>query len=84
MRWASTSARHKCVVCGRPFPEGQGIVIRYGDLELEFHSSRCASKFFRSLLERVEPRILQPYIKRLVEEYAELLEARAKKKAKSI
>ncbi|MGC9209651.1 MAG: hypothetical protein ACP5FT_00015 [Acidilobus sp.] len=46
--------RYTCVVCGRPFYEGQGIVIRRGQLELAFHSSRCAAKFLRLLVERAE------------------------------
>ncbi|MGC9012317.1 hypothetical protein [Thermogladius sp.] len=71
-------------MCGRPFPEGQGIVVQYGDLRLEFHSSKCASKFFRSLLERVEPRVLSPYIKRLIEEYNEVVESKARKRMKVI
>jgi len=71
-------------VCGRPFPEGQGIVIQYGDLRLEFHSSKCASKFFKSLLERVEQRVLSPYIRRLLEKYTEVVESKARKKIKVI
>ncbi|WP_440060138.1 hypothetical protein ACSU1N_03035 [Thermogladius sp. 4427co] len=72
------------MVCGRVFPDGQGLVIKYGGVTLEFHSNKCASKFFRSLLERVDPDVLTPYIKRVVEEYKELYEAKAKKSIKSI
>ena len=76
--------RYKCIVCGRVFPEGQGIVIRYGDIVLAFHSSRCASKFLRQLLERIPPDEIKGYVKRLVEENLEQLESLAKVKAKKI
>lgn len=44
--------RHVCVVCGRKFPEGQGIIISVEDKEVAFHSSRCAAKFYKMLLDR--------------------------------
>ena len=43
--------KYKCIVCGRKFHQGQGIVIEYGKYRLAFHSSRCASKFLKLLLE---------------------------------
>ncbi len=76
--------RHKCIVCGRVFPEGQGIVINYGGVELSFHSSRCAAKFLRQLLDRVPPDVLGGYVKRLVEENLEKLREAEKLKAKRI
>jgi len=44
----------RCLVCGRVFPEGQGIVIAREGLVLEFHSSRCAARFMRKLFEESE------------------------------
>ncbi|BAF34739.1 hypothetical protein APE_0601a [Aeropyrum pernix K1] len=41
----------KCIVCGRFFHEGQGIIIKIPGGLLEFHSSRCAQRFLRMLLE---------------------------------
>ena len=76
--------KYKCIICGRVFPEGQGIVIKYGDLELYFHSNRCASKFLCQLLERIPPDEIKGYIKRLVEENLEQLERVAKVKSKKI
>ena len=76
--------RHRCIICGRVFPEGQGIVIEYDGITLSFHSSRCASKFLRQLLERVPPDVLKGYIKRLVEENLEALKTLREKKAKKI
>ncbi len=76
--------KHKCIVCGRAFPEGQGIVLYYGGIELAFHSNRCASKFLRQLLDRVPPDVLGDYVKRLVEENLEKLRELEKRKAKKI
>ncbi len=76
--------KYKCIICGRIFPEGQGIVIKYGDLVLSFHSNRCASKFLRQLLERIPSDEIKGYVKRLVEENLEQLESLAKIKAKKI
>ncbi|MEM4512226.1 MAG: hypothetical protein QXK97_02875 [Acidilobaceae archaeon] len=42
------------MVCGRPFPEGQGVVLARGGFTLEFHSSRCAYRFFKLLFERLD------------------------------
>lgn len=75
---------YKCIICGRKFPEGQGIVIKYGSLELRFHSNRCASKFLRQLLERVPPEELEKYLRRIIEENLEKLEALEKVHAKKI
>jgi len=40
----------RCSVCGKVFPEGQGIVIRFGDEDLVFHKRTCAVKFLRELI----------------------------------
>ncbi|MCE4624200.1 MAG: hypothetical protein F7B11_05590 [Caldisphaeraceae archaeon] len=45
---------YTCVVCGKKFYPGQGIVLQRGSLRLFFHSSKCASKFFKMLLDRVD------------------------------
>ncbi len=76
--------KHKCIVCGRPFPEGQGIIINYGKHKLAFHSSRCASKFLRLLLERVPEENLGNYIKKIIDELEERLELLRKTRAKKI
>ncbi|MEM0340375.1 MAG: hypothetical protein QXN05_02625 [Acidilobaceae archaeon] len=48
------SDKRKCLMCGRVFPEGQGVIISRGGLILEFHSSRCAYKFFKIFFERLD------------------------------
>jgi len=40
----------RCSVCGKVFPEGQGIVIRAGGRDLVFHKKTCAARFLRELL----------------------------------
>jgi len=77
-------SKHKCVVCGRVFPSGQGIIINIEDLTLEFHSNRCFSKFTRELLRKIPPHEIKGYAKRLLEEYSELLLQRVKLKSKKI
>ncbi|ADV65513.1 hypothetical protein [Desulfurococcus mucosus] len=80
----SASRRHRCVVCGRVFPEGQGIVVVKDGLTLEFHSSRCASKFLRALAERMPADEFLPYARKLIDEFNELNEQREKARAKKI
>lgn len=74
----------RCIVCGRHFHEGQGIIITYQGLTLEFHSARCASKFLRRLLEEVDPSCGRPAIARLVDEYRESLKELDKRASKRI
>ena len=76
--------KHTCIICNRKFPEGQGIIIDYGGKKLEFHSSRCASKFLRILLERVPKDILKGYIDRIVDEVRERREIELKTRMKRI
>ena len=65
----------KCMVCGRAFPEGQGIVLSRGDVYLSFHSSRCAAKFLRRLIMDSEDyECIEKQVKLLVKELEELLE----------
>ncbi|MCX8195868.1 MAG: hypothetical protein N3F67_02150 [Acidilobaceae archaeon] len=71
--------KHKCLACGRPFPQGQGIVISRGGLELRFHSSKCAAKFFRAFFERANSPCLEE-MARLARDMERSLEERAAKK----
>ncbi|MCG2881358.1 MAG: hypothetical protein RXN29_01840 [Acidilobus sp.] len=77
-------AKYKCLVCGRTFYEGQGIVIRRGDLELAFHSARCAAKFLRLLVERAEGDCIKSSSIRLSKELEEALSKRLEAKKKVI
>lgn len=71
----------RCIVCGRTFPEGQGVAISRGGLRLEFHSSRCAAKFLRRLLTEADDiQCIEKTAKRIAKEYEELLKLKAKAK----
>lgn len=60
------------------------MIVRVGDVQLEFHSSRCFSKFAKALIEKIPPDEIKGYVKRVVEEYEELLEQKRRLKAKKI
>ncbi|RLG81618.1 MAG: hypothetical protein DRO13_00720 [Thermoprotei archaeon] len=76
--------KYRCIVCGRVFPQGQGIIIKYQDMLLSFHSSKCASKFLRILLETTPYSDLGKHIKRIHEDLVEQLKMLDKKRAKKI
>ncbi len=76
--------KYTCLVCGRVFYEGQGIVIRRGGLELAFHSSRCAAKFLRLLLERSEEGCVEDTAKRVSRELEEALKRKQEEGKKVI
>ncbi len=62
-----------CIVCGRKFPKGQGIVIELGKTILTFHSTKCATKFFRLLIERIEDKnTIEKAAKELIKELEEI------------
>lgn len=76
----SGTQRHTCIVCGRSFPEGQGVVIRTRDRVLTFHSKSCAVKFFRHYMDLVDPQCLDKYVDKIVEEFRALREKTVRKK----
>ncbi len=62
-----------CIVCGRKFPKGQGVVIELGKTTLIFHSTKCATKFFRLLTERIEDKsLIEKTAKELIYELEEI------------
>ncbi len=71
----------KCIVCGRKFPEGQGIIISYSKVDLCFHSKKCAVKFLRKLLDKS---LEEPKATRLVLEVAKEFEEKTKEPEKKI
>jgi len=70
----------RCVTCGRPFPEGQGVIVSRGGLTLAFHSGRCAYRFFKLLFERVEERCVVGAARELVSELEKAQESRRARK----
>ncbi len=76
--------KYRCIVCGRVFPEGQGIIIKYGNTLLAFHKSKCAAKFLKLLLERIPPEEIEDYIKHILRELEEKQKLEEKLRAKKI
>ncbi|AEM38836.1 hypothetical protein Pyrfu_0967 [Pyrolobus fumarii 1A] len=72
--------RYKCIVCGRMFPEGQGIVLQRGGVTLTFHSKACAVKFFRLMVETIDEGEFKKVARSLVKEFEEALKRREKRK----
>ncbi len=76
--------RLECLVCGRKFPKGQGVVLRVKGRDYAFHSKVCALKFLRRVLEEIDENVLDPAFRRVAEEFREELEERRAKVAKKI
>jgi large subunit ribosomal protein L24e len=74
--------KYTCIVCGRVFPEGQGIVIRRAGVELAFHSKACLAKFFRLFVEKLDEREFKRAAVETVREFEQL--RKMKQKAKVI
>jgi len=75
---------YECTVCGRKFPEGQGIVLEKAGRYLYFHSNKCASKFFRYMLENLDDSCARPALDETIEMFRRALEARREKTKKVI
>lgn len=73
-----------CVVCGRKFPEGQGVVIDVYGIKLIFHSKACALKFMRNMLQRIDENPLKQAVNNTIEEFSEKLKEHMKMKAKRL
>ncbi|MEB3773863.1 MAG: hypothetical protein GSR86_02910 [Desulfurococcales archaeon] len=67
---------YQCIVCGRKFPEGQGIVIEKSGRVMHFHSRRCAYRFLRLVLERADDSCIKPAIDEVLEEFRRILKER--------
>ncbi len=72
-----------CIVCGRKFPRGQGIVLIIGGKEYSFHSKACALKFVRRLLEEIGD-AASSAAERVAKEFAEELRAKEEARKKKI
>lgn len=77
-------SKNKCVVCGKVFPEGQGIVLNVGDETLYFHSKRCAIKFFKNLVEELNPEELRKAINEVKRTFDDMLKKKAEVAQKKI
>lgn len=74
----------ECIVCGRKFPRGQGIILVVAGKEYAFHSKRCAIKFLRRVLEEIDEGVLAKAFSNVARELAEELEELRERKAKRI
>ncbi len=72
-----------CVVCGRKFPRGQGVILVIGGKEYSFHSKVCALKFVRRLLEELGE-AASTAAEGVVREFAEELKVREEARKKKI
>lgn len=73
-----------CVVCGRKFSVGQGILLSFGKNTYNFHSKTCALKFVKKVLESLESSELERIADKVAEEYSKILKEKAEKTAKKI
>jgi ribosomal protein L24E len=77
---AMKSEKYVCLVCGRKFPKGQGIVVERAGITLSFHNKSCLAKFFKLIVERIDEKEYKRVVRQLIEEFNSLLEMRAKAK----
>ncbi len=73
-----------CVVCGRKFSVGQGILISFGRNTYNFHSKTCALKFVKKVLESLDPSELERTADKVTEEYSKILKEKTERTAKKI
>ncbi|NOZ88314.1 MAG: hypothetical protein GXO15_00110 [Crenarchaeota archaeon] len=72
--------RYTCIVCGRSFPEGQGIIITRAGITLAFHSKSCLAKFFRLFVERLDEKEFRRAARDVIKELEEIRKARLRQK----
>jgi len=73
-----------CPVCGKPFYEGQGVIIDFSGKTIVFHSKSCAIKFIRSFLTYVDPSEVRKAANETLKEFSERLEALKKIREKKL
>ncbi len=76
--------RITCIVCGRKFPKGQGIVLRVGGKDYPFHSKTCALKFLKRVIEEMDQDTIRKAFDSVEKEFREELRLRTEKTAKKI
>ncbi len=72
--------RYECIVCGRVFPQGQGVVIVRSGLVLTFHSKACLTKFFKLFVERIDEKEFRKAAREVIKEYEKLRRTKLKPK----
>lgn len=74
----------ECIVCGRVFYQGQGIVLDVGGYTLTFHSKSCAIKFFKTLLSRLTREEIENAVKEMLNEFSLKLSEQRKRSSKKL
>jgi len=80
----SPANRYTCLVCGRKFPEGQGVTLEVGSRKYAFHSKTCALKFLKKALENIEINTLINTFDKTAKEFEEVLKSKSELKSKKI
>jgi len=78
------SVKYECIVCGKKFPKGQGVLLNLYNVELAFHSKSCALKFFKTLFSKIEYGLIGNYVEATINEFREKIADDRKRKAKNI
>jgi len=74
----------ECIVCGRKFPLGQGIIVNICGFTLRFHSKNCAVKFFRVFASRLTGDEAKRVTKEVIDEFLSKLNEQRKLKSKKL
>jgi YHS domain-containing protein len=67
-------AKLECIVCGRKFPEGQGIKLTMKGEDYYFHSKACAYMFLKEAVYNVDVDEISGIFKELRKKYEEINE----------
>ncbi len=76
--------RFECLVCGRKFYEGQGVVFTVNQKMYAFHSKSCALKFLRRVLEEIDDSILAKVFEDVKKEFESELREKLERRSKRI
>lgn len=80
----SPTVRYTCSVCGRKFPEGQGVVLEVSGKKYVFHSKSCALKFLKKVLENIDANTLLKAFDKVAKEFEDVLKSRMELTSKKI
>ncbi len=69
----------RCSICGKVFPEGQGIYVKIRDKEIFFHKRTCATKFLRELLPLLGQECMAP-VETVLNNFSKAVEERRREK----
>ncbi len=76
--------KYVCIVCGKKFPKGQGVVLVVKGRKYPFHSKGCAVRFFRRLIEELDPNALSDAFERVRKSFEDELRAKEERNVKKI